>query len=161
MIHERYSESYRSVLNYTSFSSQLEMESIRRFQKSVPYQKYSDKLFLESSVNFDNCFEFPEFVKLKANYYTEQDSLFQNIEHEEFKQLAFKYNPVTYIMKENKRNFEVFLKPWPKIYEILQEFKLISNLQDRLSTLHLGEEIGAMVCALNHYLKSNHRGVSR
>lgn len=137
------------------------MESIRNFQKKVSYESHNNELDLESSDQFNNSYEFQEFVSFRSDYFSKQDSLFENVQHEKWKTLSSINNPVSYIMhKENKTKFEIFSKSWVKIYEIIEEFQLIPNSKGQLNTLHLGEETGAMVCAVNHYLRSKCLGVS-
>lgn len=135
---------------------------IRGFQKTSSYSKYpACTLFVGTSDDFEDSYEFPEFVNLKNENRLEHESIFDGTKREDWQKLAKEFNPATYICNgENRNKFEVFNKPWAKIYEILKEFQLIPDSTRILNTLHLGEQIGAMVGALHHYLKSNRQEVS-
>ncbi|KAL5276038.1 CMTR2.2 family protein [Megaselia abdita] len=131
------------------------METIRVFQKKVSYNDYNNRSVLNPSSQFFRPYDIQEFTKFKNDYYSEQDSLFRNVNEKSWRKLTSMYNPSSHILSmENKRDFEMFTRPWLKIYEILEEFNVFSNYKGRLNTLHLGEKIGSMVCAVNHYLYS-------
>lgn len=135
----------------------MSFENIAEFQKKLVYKKYNGNLNCQL---FSDNFRLEEFQRLNKFYNDEFDDLFRNISHEKWTTISRFYNPVSYIMKEYKAKFELFGKPWTKIYEILMEFPLVTNSTSKLNSLHLEEQSGSTVCALNHYLKMNHTNVS-
>lgn len=139
------------------------MESIRHFQKKLAYKNCNNnKLDLGSFNEFDDSYQFEEFVELRADYISKNEILFKDMPKETWIKIGSTYNLSKHIYTvENKMKFENFLKPWGKIYEVLEEFQLISNSDGHLNTLHLEEEMGAMVCAMNHFLQSKYREVSQ
>ncbi|KAL5276032.1 CMTR2 family protein [Megaselia abdita] len=125
--------------------------------KCLHYKKYAKAIYLENSENFNNSYEFQDFVELRDNLFSAGDELFENTSSEEFQKITRKFSPYAILMNQsNKQKFELFYKPWCKIYEILERFPLVTPSNGRLNSLHLEESIGAMVSGLNHFIKTKH-----
>lgn len=136
---------------------------MQHFRQNLCYGKFTNQVELVLNINGSNSsYEFEEFSEFSKDDNAKHDVWFENVSFEEWINLKRRYNPSSYLISKGKnKNIEMFIKPWVKIYEILEIFPLISNYDKGVfNTLHLEEEVGGMVCGLNHYMKSKCREVS-
>lgn len=124
---------------------------------SLSYSKNFSKLEKVCEKIYDP-YEFKEFVKYKKEFFMKNKNLFIYISQNKWYVCQNFYLPTTYLMdRKNRKSIELVHKEWAKIYEILVEFKLksIHDGEGKLQSIHLEEEYGSVVGAVNHYLHSN------
>lgn len=129
------------------------------FEKTFSYSSYNAEIYVDIFNEFYKPYEIKELVKFKKGFFKRKSALLGAISQDKWYMCQKFYSPTTYLIKsKNTKDIELFHKQWAKIYEILEEFQLIPKSVD-FDSLHLDEEYGAVIGAVNHYLHSKSKKV--
>lgn len=121
------------------------------FDKKFTYSSSSSsEIHIDISNEFYNHYEFKDLVKFQSGFFKKNHGLLNNVSQDMWYMCQKFYSPSTYFPKPG-----LLHRNGPKTYEILMEFDLVSYSNGTLNSLHLDEEYGAVVGAINHYLHSN------
>lgn len=103
-------------------------------------------------------YEFDNFQELKDEMNSEKDVILANYPQEKWKEVERKFLPSPPIVSNLKRmKLGHVVRNWPKAYEILSSYPLVSS--PKLNSIHIGDQHGGIIIALNHYLHSHFEDV--
>lgn len=125
----------------------------KHFNLKRRFRKASDWILPDVSKAYSSeSYEFDHFQAEAAEMKRVKDEIKENYSEEDWMVVTEEFHLAS-IVKALKYKLGYVVRNWTKAYEIFTSYPLI--LSGKLNSIHIGDEHGGTVAALNHYLHSN------
>lgn len=108
-----------------------------------------------SKIYTSPIYEEQKFQEIKEKMNNEKDKILENYSVEHWKEIKDKHALNPKIVKVLKMTLKCgnVTRNWCKLYEILKTFPLVKS--GKINSVHIGDQHGGMITALNHYIHCN------
>lgn len=100
-------------------------------------------------------YEFENFQNQKEAINRVKDEILENYPYEKWRVIQSKFSLAPAVVRVLKKNLKLghVVRNWPKAYEIFSSYPVVAS--GKLNSIHIGDQHGGMIIALNHYLHSH------